>query len=587
MIASHLFLKGAGVVVRSDREARRSGSACLARTASSFILPTPLRELAAVHDVELSRPLQDETTPVQNQGKRANPSGPRSEVLRRVLDRVCTEVGRERFDRYFDRQTRVELEGHTVNVTVASGFLADVLGRRFGESLRRAAAAEIEGREPGTNVELRIHVSPPLAPPAEGSETAGEASAIPGRGAGELTGTIAPRRRIDPNEPRHTFEEFLFGESNKLAYTAAQRLVETPGTSGMVFIHGACGVGKTHLLHAAAARFKQLNPGARIRLTTAESFTNAFVTAIRGTPGSAGGQQGVEAFRRMHRNIDLLCIDDVHFLGGKEATQRELLATFESLAITGRGHPRIMLASDEHPREIAKISQQLVSRFMGGVVARIEAPEPKLRVRLLHELARRRGMALEPQAAQLLADRASSSSGPARNGVAQGASVRDLEGLLTRAAAIRLIMPDLAADQIGIIAAERALGMGEGPSRAGGSEGWGRLRRPVPVPRIASVVCRCLGVEFAELSGRGRHKTVVLARELTVVIARRLTTYSFPEIGRALGRPNHSTVLTAHKRLCTQIEAGERPKAEISGDLAGLTLGEIADRLTAMVERAG
>ena len=546
-----------------------------------------------MHDVELPRPNQDERLAVQHQGKSANPAGPRSEVLRRVLDRVCTEVGRERFDRYFDRQTRVELEGRTVSVTVASGFLADVLGRRFGESLRRAAAAEIEGGEPGSAVELRIHVAPPLAPATGEGGSVGETTGptIPGRAAGEPAATVAPRRRIDPNEPRHTFEEFLFGESNKLAYTAAQRLVESSGAGaggGMVFIHGACGVGKTHLLHAAAARFKQLNPGARVRLTTAESFTNAFVTAIRGMPGSAGGQQGVEAFRRVHRNIDLLCIDDVHFLGGKEATQRELLATFESLTVAGRGHPRIILASDEHPREIAKVSQHLVSRFMGGVVARIDAPEPRLRVRLLHELARRRGMVLEPQAAQLLADRASSSSGPARNGVAQGASVRDLEGLLTRAAAIRLIMPDLAADQIGVIAAERALGMGESSSRAESTpEGWGRLRRPVPVPRIASVVCRCLGVEFAELSGRGRHKTVVLARELTVVISRRLTTYSFPEIGRALGRPNHSTVLTAHKRLSTQIEAGEMPKAEISGDLVGLTLGEIADRLTAMVERAG
>jgi len=546
-----------------------------------------------VHDVELTRPIHDEPQAVEHQGKNAKPAGPRADVLRRVLDRVCTEVGRERFDRYFDRQTRVELEGNTVSVTVASGFLADVLGRRFGESLRRAAAAEIEETQPGASVELKIHIEPPSTAATDGTAVSGVplGAMIPGRAAGETEVPIAPRRRIDPNEPRHNFDEFLAGDSNRLAYTAAQRLVECSGmggAGGILFIHGACGVGKTHLLHAAAGRFKQLNPGARIRLTTAESFTNAFVTAIRGTPGSTGGQQGVEAFRRMHRNIDLLCIDDVHFLGGKEATQRELLATFESLAMTGRGHPRIMLASDEHPREIAKVSQQLVSRFMGGVVARIDAPEPKLRVRLLHELARRRGIAIEPQAAQLLADRAPSNLGPARSGVAQGASVRDLEGLLTRAAAIRLIMPDLAADQIGIIAAEHALGMGESPARSGSTpDGWGRLRRPVPVPRIASVVCRCLGVEFAELSGRGRHKTVVLARELTVVIARRLTTYSFPEIGRALGRPNHSTVLTAHKRLCAQIDAGETPKAEISGDFAGLSLREIADRLTTMVERAG
>lgn len=517
----------------------------------------------------------------QLNGKRAEPAGPRSDVLRRVLERVCTEVGRERFDRYFDRQTRVELDGTTVSVTVPSGFLADFMGRRFGDSIRRAAAAEISGTQPGANVELRIHVeSPPEDAPATPA-----APVVPGRGAGEAP--AAPRRRLDPNEPRHSFDEFLVGESNKLAYTAALRLVESSGagSGGLVFVHGVCGVGKTHILHAAAARFKELNPNARVRLTTAESFTNAFVSAIRGTPGSAGGQLGVEAFRRLHRNIDLLCIDDVHFLAGKEATQRELLATLESLSLTSRGAPRIMLASDEHPREIHKLSQQLVSRFMAGVVAKIETPEPALRVRLMHELARRRGLAIEPQAAQLLAERATASI-PGRNGVAIGPSVRDLEGMLTRAAAIRLIMPDLAADRIGIIAAERALGLGEQSTKPTGGE-WGRLRRPVPVPKIASVVCRYLGVEYAELSGRGRHKTVVLAREMTVLIARRLTTYSFPEIARALGRPNHSTVLTAHKRLSELIAAGEKPKADLSGELVGLSLGEIADRLTTMVEKAG
>jgi chromosomal replication initiator protein len=497
----------------------------------------------------------------------------------RVLDRLSAEVGRDRVHRYFDRQARLSLSGTTLDVTVASGFVADVVGRRFGDSLRRAAAAEIaaEGRlSPGRGaiseseqVELRINVDtgafgiapqPPSHAPAQ--DRAAPAPLTPG--------ITSPPRRIE-STPRKRFEDFLPGTSNRMAIAAAKRLAEesshTPEAErihGPLFIHGPCGVGKTHLLHAAAHVFRERNPGAVVRVITGEAFTNEFITAVKS--GS------LDSFRKHFRRVHFLCIDDVHFLSNKEATQRELLHTFDAVGTTGA---RILLASDEPPREIRKLSQQLVSRFAAGGVVKIDLPEQALRVAIAHQIAVRRGLMIEPAAATLLAERAA----------AAGGSVRDLEGLLTQVEALRLVMPELIpGGKIGLVAVRRALGLGEHTGLSGVGT---RIRRPIPLSLIASEVCAALGVEVADLHGKGRHKTVVLAREMTVHVARRLTTCSFPEIARSMGRENHSTVLTAHRRVELLLLADERPKAEVPEEYIGLTLAELLQRLAQRVERIG
>lgn len=486
---------------------------------------------------------------------------------RRVLDRLSAEIGADRVQRYFDRQASVSLEGNTLDVTVSSGFVADVVGRRFGDVLRRAAAAElglVADRADG-EVELRIRVD------ARGFE--GEAARPPSRqDPAEPRPEARPAARPAPRRqeaPRRLFDDFLVGQSNKLAHAAARRLADGDDAMvpGPLFIHGPCGVGKTHLLHAAAHAYRERNPGAIVRVITGEAFTNEFIAAVK--TGS------LENFRRCFRRVNLLVIDDVHFLSNKEATQRELLHTFDALGGAGA---KVLMASDEHPREIRKLSQQLVSRFIAGAVVKIDLPEHALRVKIAQLAAGRRGLVLEPAAAELLADRAA----------AVGGSVRDLEGLLTQVEALRLIAPELIPDgRIGAVAVRRALGIQEQHLGASPAGRWGGGRRPIPLASIAAEVSKALGVEVSDLMGRGRHRTVVLAREITVYLARRMTTCSFPEIARAMGRENHSTVLTAHKRLEDMLASGAPPKAEIPEEYTGLTLTEICQRIGARVERAG
>jgi chromosomal replication initiator protein len=489
-----------------------------------------------------------------------------AEAARRVLDRVSAEVGPDRLGRYFDRQARVSLSGHRVDVTVASGFVADVVGRRFGESLRRAAAAEL-GLDPDptseASVELRINVDADAFPDGAPAVTAGNLApaAAPARRPASPT-PACPTDRPPHRTPAFRFDVLILGPSNRLAVAAARAIVNAPDAStGPLFLHGPCGVGKTHILHAAAAAFRDAHPGSIVRILTGEQFTNEFIAAVKNNT--------LEAFRRHVRRVHLLCVDDVHFLAAKEATQRELLHTFDQLAGSGA---RILLASDEAPRDIRKLSQQLVSRFVGGTVVKVDLPDHAMRVQIAKQTAARRGYMIEPAAADLLADRAA----------AVGGSVRDLEGLLTQVEALSLITPDaFPSGTIGVLAVRRTLGLAS-PAASDAP----RLRRPIHLALLAAEVTRALGVEVADLTGKGRHKTVVLAREMTVLLARRLTTASFPEIARAMGRENHSTALTAYQRLESALANADFPKADLPQEFAGLTLPELADRLAARIQRA-
>ncbi|MDX2117953.1 MAG: DnaA/Hda family protein [Planctomycetota bacterium] len=539
-----------------------------------------------------------------------------ADVVGRIIGRLCDEVGPDRYARYFDRQTRLSVHDDTLDVTVPTGFLADLLDRRFGASIRRAALAELrlasmklcfkvdqcafdEGASASASANeratqraienARANAEPSAAEPTHRAKATG----VPGAGksieraesrAVVHAQHVAPVRLSQIDQARqavaplaratrptralhsgHALDDFIVGESNRLAHAAVLRLCDLEAGTGVspLFIHGSCGLGKTHLLQGAARRFAALRPGAVVRFTTAEAFTNEYITAIR------NGR--VDAFRAAHRRVDLLAIDDVHFLSNKDATQGELLHTIDAAGLAGA---RLVLASDEHPREIRKLSAGLVSRFMAGGVVRLDAPDAELSRRLISMLAARRGLVLESEALAALAEHARHRAGPA------GVSVRDLEGLVTQVEAVHRLLPEFSVGgegTIGLALVRKAIGADAAP----------RVRRPVPLGVIADEVCRQLQVQMTDLTGKGRHKRVVLARAMITHLSRKLTTHSFPEIARAIGRPNHSTVITAHKRLAAQMAAGEMAQVDELGEpFVGVGLVLLAERLERDVVRA-
>lgn len=472
----------------------------------------------------------------------------------RLLRSLAQRIGEETCTRYFDRHAVVSVRDGGVRVGVRSGFVADLMTRRFAGPLREAAAEALGDDAQAEGIRLSIEVdAPQVGAGREGIEDVGVVSVAE-----------APVRR--PRQgvvTRHRLEDFVVGKPNELAHSAALRLTadDCQGNFSRLVVHGSCGLGKTHLLQGIARRHEERFPGSTVRYVTSEKFTNEFITALRG--------DRLDSFRRSYRGVDLLCVDDVHFLSSKQATQEELLHTFDALDLAGA---RVAMASDEHPKLIRRLNRALVSRCLSGMIVKLDAPDRDLTARIAIENARKRGLQLHEDAASLVAE---TLCRPTRK---RPASVREIEGLVTRIEAVARLLANEGSDMIGVAMVRRALGMDADAITSA-------RRRSVSVQLIASEVCAELGVEEGELQGSGRHRRVVLARSLTAYLCRRLTNKSFPEIARAMGRPSHSTIVTACKRIEGQIGSMERVRVHDDSP-AETTLQDLTDKLTHAIAQA-
>jgi chromosomal replication initiator protein len=451
-------------------------------------------------------------------------------IVRRLIDGVRAEVPDPACARYLEEHARLHWSPGRLDVTVRTTFLAETLARRIGDVLRRVAERE-----------LQVPAGDPLAVSFHADRSVFASAPNMPRPARRPAPTRERSRAARPDgaSPEQArswrrLEEFVVGRSNRLAFAAAEEIAGPalrPG-AGRVFIHGGCGLGKTHLLQGIARRYFDANPAAIVRFGTAESFTNDFIASVR-----AGR---VEAFRRSARRVDLLCLDDVQFLAGRRGTQDELLHMLDELARQGA---RVVLASDGHPDDIDRLGRALASRFVCGMVVRLEGMDRDLAQRLIEALARERGLTLEPRLAADAADALLSPGSTSRH----PASARDLMGLIARLDALARLEPALApAGRIGAILLRRALGSSAS-----------RPRRPIRIEHIAQGACEAVGVDVGEIYGKGRHQRVVLARSLAAYLSRQLTTQSYPEIARALGRPSHSSVLMAARRFGDGIRRGD------------------------------
>lgn len=444
-------------------------------------------------------------------------------------------MGEGRYQRYLGGRTGVRLCERGVEITVPDRTTADLIERCIADDLRSAVEAEgaFGGRAP--EVRFRVETSIEERPKAEPVQAGREAVAPEAR----------PHRHRAERKLK-TLEEFVVGDSNRLAFAAARAVADGGGDGiDLVVIHGGCGMGKTHLLegiaHAAMRR------GARVKVTTGDAFTGEFVGAIKaGSPGS---------FQRRHRGVDVLCVDDAHFLAGKEATQVELVHTIEALRGSGA---TVVLVTDHHPSEVKRLHQSLVSRLIAGLVVRVDPPEGALRAELVRRQAGSLGMTLTDDAARVVLERS-------------GESARSIEGVLKQVLTMSRVIGCGSVIDAATASAAMAGRAGTRPERAG----------PVAVEKIARVVCGALGVGMDEFLGRGRTARVVLAREMTVVIATRVSNRSFPEIARAMGRTNHSTPLTQIKKARGLMERGE--VVRVGCELDGVAYAEVADRLEARV----
>lgn len=503
-------------------------------------------------------------------GRPAAKDGGGADAIARCLQQ---RFGAARFERYFGvapavRIAAVDAEGApaALEIEVPTGFLATLLDRRFKAEVL-AAACEATGAAPS---DVRF-----IAVAGHGPETPASAVPTPESKPSARPAT-APRAKARAQRlavaDRYNLAHFHPGEASgtRLAYEAAARLAaEEAAPMGLVYLHGACGTGKTHLMQGGALRFSQVRASATVRVVSADQFTTDYVAAVR--------TGKVESFRASLRGADLLCVDDVGVLAGRPSTQKELVYLLDAVAARGG---RVCVTGHALPRGLVGLNDALVSRLAGGVVAEVSAPGVETRVLIASGVARRRGIELDPAAARVLAE-----SLPA------SASVRDLEGLVVKVEAIHRLLDGLTGSgRVGVMTVKRALGsaldeMGRGWGRAGtGANSAGTFApagRPVRFGAILEAACAQIGVAEAEVMASGRHALVVMARSLSAYVARQATTMSFPEIARALGRPNHSTVITACQRVAKQIASGTRVLA--GPERVEIGLAELAERILGAV----
>ncbi|MAO24995.1 MAG: hypothetical protein CMJ25_29990 [Phycisphaerae bacterium] len=479
------------------------------------------------------------------------------DVCALVHAHLVRSLGANRVRRYLNERTQMrQLDDGSIEICAGDAFTLDMIERRLGDALRIGAQFALGTTEPVLRYRVDADLQPQTQQGAREIAPQSDDSKLQ-----TLSNRVAlPKQNRAPERcPR--LEQFVVGASNRLAYESVKQCVEASSPGAPVFVHGVCGVGKTHLLRGATLLARRLRPGCKVRYTTGEAFTNAFVNAIR--------TRTVEAFQKKYRGLDLLCIDDIHLMAGKQATQHELLQIFNTLSLGGA---RIILASDAHPRMIARLDQALSSRFSAGLVVRIDEPDATLARQLVAGIAMKHGLTLDEAAIRVICDRV---------GIGRGASVRDLEGAVLQVHAVCRLLDRDSSSERGAVTPTASHVRQAMSLRCG--EDTSIQSRPIALDDITRTICAELSVSLGDLRGKGRQKKVVLARELITHLARQLTSKSFPEIAHMLGRSNHSTVITAAKRFKDRLSASQSVQADCPFD--GLPLVELTQRLTQSVQQ--
>ncbi len=440
------------------------------------------------------------------------------ELVAAIRARLADRVGKDRYEVWFGAGTQMSLRGETLVIEVRDQFFQDWLRTHFRKDLE-AASEEICGRS--LLLEFRIA---PAAKPARAdaptcAATPNGSTACADHAAAEKvtqpakapqTPKAAASHGRTPRRPLATLPEFVVGDSNCLAFKAAEIVAERPGTYSPLLVHGPTGTGKTHLLEGICAASRRLRPQATAIYLSAEQFTTGFLEALHGS--------GLPSFRRKYRDVELLAIDDVQFFANKKATLTELLHTVETLL---RGGRQLLFAADRPPAQLKILGPELTARLQGGMVCGLEPAGYATRLSIVHQVAGRLGLTMPEEVAAFIASRFTTQS-------------RELAGALKRLQATSLAHER----PITLAMAEETL-----------AELIDHQGRVVKLADIERAVCDVFGLDASSLQSDGKAKAVCHPRMLAMFLARKHTRAALWEIGSYFGRRSHSTVISAQRKI--------------------------------------
>jgi chromosomal replication initiator protein len=415
-----------------------------------------------------------------------------------ILSRIETKVNRHSFYTWFKPTSLVLDAGGSISVRVPNQLFKDWLGKHYSVVLTEALT---EVQRPDTAL-----VFLPEGVPAP--EPAPVIAPVPERREPALP---PPPPRVGSLNERYTFDTFIVGPSNQFAHAACRAVAEAPSRSyNPLFIYGGVGLGKTHLMHAVGRYVLQHDPTLKLTYISSERFMNEMINAIR--------YERILDFRETYRSVDILLVDDIQFLAGKESTQTEFFHTFNALYDAQK---QIVLSSDRPPHDIPQLEERLRSRFEWGLIADIQPPDLETKAAILKRKAEAEAVPLPDDVAMFIAGRIKS-------------NIRELEGSL-----IRLIAyASLTGRDISLDLTQEVL-----------RDAIDLDTRAITIESIQKYVADYYQLKVHELKSRNNSKSVALPRQVAMYLCKHLTTASLPEIGRSFGGKHHSTVLHSIRKV--------------------------------------
>jgi chromosomal replication initiator protein len=422
-----------------------------------------------------------------------------------VLGRIETKVNRHSYYSWFRQTSLASDDGGRLVVRVADPMAVDWLQKHYSGIIDEAL---VEVGRPGVTLEFRPE-STDLPPPRESLfESPADRPALD-----------VPSDEGDPAEavdlaglsPRYSFETFIVGASNQFAHAACRAVAEAPSRSyNPLFLYGGVGLGKTHLMHAIGHYVLTQSPSLKLTYISAERFMNEVVNAIR--------YDRIMEFRERYRGVDVLLVDDIQFIVGKERTQTEFFHTFNALHDAQR---QIVLSSDCPPHQITQLEERLRSRFEWGLIADIQPPDLETKIVILTRKAESEGVDLPNDVALYIAGRIKS-------------NIRELEGSLIRL----LAYASLTGRDISMSLAQEVL-----------RDVLRHEERAVTIDSIQKFVAEYYRLKLAELKSKNNSKSVALPRQVAMYLCKTLTNASLPEIGKSFGGKHHSTVIHSLRKV--------------------------------------